>query len=454
VTDRDPLATHLVDIVGRDHVIEDPALLASYETDWTRRFHGHARLVVRPGTPAEAGAVLAVCSSERVAVVPQGGNTGLVGGAVPPEGAVVLSMRRLVELGAVDRAAGQLTAGAGVTLGELQRHARAADLDIGLDLAARDSATLGGLIATNAGGIRAMRYGSMRSQVVGIEAYLVDGTRVGSLAGLTKDNTGYHWPSLLAGSEGTLAVVTRARLLLVRIPRRRACVLLGLPDLAAAVALASELRERVPSLEALEVFDSLAMALLARHRGMTSPLKGSSGVYLLAEAAADQDPTNELVEAIAAAPGALDAAIGTDGPDRARLWAFRESITEVIEAEGVPHKLDVSLPMHQLTRFDTDVRATAIRLTPSCRAVVYGHLGDGNLHVNLLGLEPDDERVDEAVLRLVAELGGSISAEHGIGRAKAAWLSLARRTGEIDAMRALKRSLDPDFLLNPGVLFS
>ena len=257
--------------VGAEHVLVDADLTASYETDWTGRFTGRAGCVVRPKDTEQVAAVLRACDQAGVPVVVQGGNTGLVGGGVPAGGEVLLSLTRLDELGEVDVAAGQVTAGAGVTLAALQAHARAAGLDFGVDLAARDSATVGGLVATNAGGIRVLRYGSMRAQLLGAEAVLADGSVVSRMAGLLKDGTGYDLVSLLAGSEGTLGVVTRARLRLVPRATARCVALLAMAGTQEAVDLLPGLRERLPSLSGAELVFAEGMALVRKHSSGRRP---------------------------------------------------------------------------------------------------------------------------------------------------------------------------------------
>lgn len=432
--------------VGDRQLLTDPDLTASYETDWTRRFSGRALAVVRPGSVEEVAAILRLCGEAGASVVPQGGNTGLVGGSVPRGGEVVLSLGRLRDIEPVDAAAGEVTAGAGVTLAALQAHVRAVGWDFGVDLGARDSATLGGMIATNAGGINVLRHGPMRQQIIGLEAVLADGSVVRRLPGMVKDNTGYHLPSLLAGSEGTLAVITRARLRLVPILPRRVVALLGLGSTEAAVALAAALRRSVASLVAAELFFEEGLALVVRHTRAARPFVAEHGAYLLVECAAAHDPTDELVAAL---EGVDDALLASDEAARHRLWQLREGHTDAISAEGVPHKLDVTLPLAALASFLD--RLTAV--VSDARAVTYGHVCDGNLHINLLGPAPDDETLDEAVLRLVIEMGGSISAEHGIGVAKARWLVADRGEADVAAMRAIKHALDPAGMLNPGVIF-
>jgi FAD/FMN-containing dehydrogenase len=309
------------------------------------------------------------------------------------------------------------------------------------------------MVATNAGGIRVIRYGAMRQQLLGFEAVLADGSVVRRLPGLVKDNTGYDLGQLLAGSEGTLAVVTAVRLKLVAHKPRRAVALLSVPDIATALGVVAAVRGAMPSLAAAEVFFEEGVELVCRHAPMARPFSGPVGCYVLIETASRRDEAAELAEVLAGCEGIGDSALATEPADRTRLWAYRERHTEAISAEGIPHKLDVTLPLANLPQFESRVREAIIRAVPGARPVLFGHAGDGNLHVNILGLAPDDERADDAVLRLVAELGGSISAEHGIGIAKRPWLELTRSPADIAAMRAIKRALDPSGTLNPGVIF-
>ena len=449
----DALARTLAGIVGPPHVLTDRELTASYETDWTGRFSGRARLVARPGSTAEVAAVMRACAAEGAAVVPQGGNTGLVGGGVPRDGEVVLSLLRLTELEPVDGVERDVVAGAGVTLAELQRHARATGLDYPLDMASRDSATVGGMIATNAGGVRVLRHGATRDRVAGIEAVLADGGVVSRMSGLLKDNSGYDLPGLFTGSEGTLAVITRARLRLASLRPQRVAALLALESTAAALIVLAQLRPALPSLEAAEVVYGDGVALVCEHTGVPPPFAAEHGCYLLLECAGEDDPAAPMAAALAAAPGVLDSAFARDRGRRDALWRYREAHTEAINAAGVPLKFDVTLPADRLARFEADVRRAVASASPGARTILFGHLGDGNLHVNVLHAEADDERVTEAVLRLAADMGGSISAEHGIGVAKARWLHLTRSEADIAAMRAVKAALDPQGILNPGVIF-
>lgn len=456
-------------LVGSGHVVSDPDATARFTADWTGRFRGTTPAVVRPGSVAEVAAVVAWCGAEGVAVVPQGGNSGLVGGGVPLAGEVVLHLGRLDHRGEVDPTASQVTAGAGVTLAALHAHARRAGLRYAVDFGARDQATVGGMVATDAGGVHVLRFGATRAQVRGIEAVLGDGSVVRHLAGLEKDRTGYDLAGLLCGSEGTLGVVTAARLRLESRPGSTVVALVGVDGAAEAVELGRAVQRRLSGLEAAEVFFADGLALVCAAFGLAAPVAVGAPAYLLLEVtdrapheAGDGEPTDvaDLAGALAAALRSaigrdLDdasVAVAVDAPRRAALWRYREAHTEAINRLGAPHKLDVSLPLGALEVFVAEVRERVATLAPDARCWIFGHALDGNLHVNVTGVAPNDERVDDAVLTLVAARGGSISAEHGIGRAKRRWLHLSRSAAEISAFRALKAALDPAGILNPHVL--
>ena len=434
----------LASVVGAAHVLTDPDLRASFEVDWTGRRRGVARAVVRPGTGAEVAAILARCAAGGVTVVPQGGNTGLVGGSVPGPGAagtVVLSTRRLTDLAPVG-ADGTVVVGAGATLADVQAHAARAGWQLGLDWAARDTATIGGAIATNAGGLRVLRWGPARAQLVGAEVALADGSLPSRVEGPLKDSTGYDLSGLMCGSEGTLGVLTRIRLRLVPVlPAHRAVALAGVPSITAALVLLAAARSSGLDLAAAELIGSAALDLLAP----PPPLPDRWPAYVLLETIgrAGPAPLDELATALAGA-GVGDAVLAGDAADRARLWRYREDLSAAVSAAGVPVKLDVSVPADRLAEvWDA--------LAAGSGTVLFGHLAEANLHVNVLGAR-DEQATADRVLRLVAGVGGSISAEHGIGRAKTRWLHLTRSPAELAAMRAVKKALDPAGILNPGVL--
>ena len=444
------LVAALRSVVGAAHVLTDADVVASYALDWSRRFGGPAVAVVRPGDVDEVAAVVRACIGARVPVLPQGGNTGLVGGSVPgPHGPapVILSTRRLTRLDAVDDLAGQVTVGAGVVLADLHRHVRSAGWDYGVDLAARESATVGGTVGTNAGGIRVCCHGMTRAQVVGIEAVLPDGSVVRHLGGLPKDNTGYDLPGLLVGSEGTLGVVTAARLRLVRPPTASTVALVGVRDASDALDLVRSAVPRGVRLLAAEILDAAMLRHVCDLAGLPWPLAGPSEHVLLLET------ESPVVGGIALdLPDDRDVVVALDAADKARFWSYRERAAEATAALGVPHRFDVSVPLGGWDAFVAAMTARLRDLDDVEEVLVFGHLADGNLHVEVLGPEPGDERADVVVLTTVADHHGSISAEHGVGRAKAAYLHLTRSPAEIAVMRSVKAALDPHGLFNPGAL--
>jgi len=439
-------------VLGPVGLVADPEVVASHVVDWTGRFAGSSPAVLRPSSTAEVAAVVELCRRHGVALVPQGGNTGLVGGSVPMEGEVVLSLRRLDDLGVIGELDDQVTVGAGVSLATLASHARGRGLRPPVDLAARDTATLGGMVATNAGGLHVVRHGSMRRHLTGHEAVTGTGATLTHLAGLAKDNTGYDLGSLLCGSEGTLAVLTRVRIQLLPEPAERVVALVAFSSVGAAVDAVGAWRRGIEGLEAAEVIGREGLELVVGHGTGHDPFDRSWPVYVLVEVAGGADPASVLADAVAAIPSVGDAVVAVDPAPRARLWALREDLTTAINALGVPHKLDVSVPLDAFADVWARVPRLVASLAPDARTWLFGHIGDGNVHVNVTGLAPDDERVDEAVLELVAAANGSISAEHGIGRAKRRWLHLNRSVAEITTFAAVKRALDPDGILNPGVL--
>jgi len=436
--------------VGDAHVLTDADVVAPYAVDWSRRFSGPVLAVVRPADAEEVSAVVRACVEARVPVLPQGGNTGLVGGSVPGHDSlptVVLSTRRLTRLDPVDQLAGQVTAGAGVVLADLHGHVRAAGWEYGVDLAARDSATVGGTVGTNAGGIRVCCHGMTRAQVVGVEAVLPDGSVISHLGGLPKDNTGYDLTGLLVGSEGTLGVVTAARLRLVRPATASAVALIGVRDATDALDLVRSAVPRGVRLLAAEILDAAMLRHVCDVASLPWPLPEQHAHVLLLET--ESSAEGEIAMDL---PDDRDVVVALDASDKARFWSYRERAAEATAALGVPHRFDVSVPMGSWDAFVADMTARVRDVPGVDEVMVFGHLADGNLHIEVLGPDPDDERADAAVLATVADHRGSISAEHGVGRAKAAYLELTRSPVEIATMRAIKAALDPHGLFNPGAL--
>jgi FAD/FMN-containing dehydrogenase len=440
----DAVLTSLAAIVGGQHVLTGDAT-AGFAVDWTGRFRGAAAAVVRPRDTSEVARVLRLCSDAGLPVVPQGGNTGLVGGGVPLHGEVVVSLARLNDSGPVDRQASQVTVGAGVTLQQVAD----ADpgLELGIQIASRESATVGGAVATNAGGVRVLRYGPMRAQLRGIEAVLSDGTVVSHLAGLVKDNTGYDYPSLLAGSEGTLAVITKARLRLVPRMREAVTVIIGLGGLDELHEVALQAVTRVPGLVSAEFFTATGLDVLTERAGLAPPLAAPSAAYLLLEATGPG-----ALDDLACVIGDREAAVAEAAADRRRLWSYRERHPEAAGFLGVPIKLDVSVPAAQWVRLASEVAGVVADADPGARVITFGHVADGNVHVNIVPAANADGRHEDAVFSFVASLGGSISAEHGIGALKARWLELARTDAERALFARIRTALDPAGTLNPHVL--
>lgn len=447
----DALIHRLRQLVDREHVVTDPDRRSRYEQDWTGRWHGSSRCVVRPGSTAQVAAVVEACAEAGVAVVVQGGNTGLVGGAVPGDGAVVLSTERLDDVGEVDVATGSVLVGAGAPLAQVAAAAAAAGWEVGVDLASRDSATIGGMVATDAGGSRVVANGPMRDHVLGLEVVLADGTIAKPwMEGLAKDTAGYDLRQVLVGSEGTLGVITRVLLQLVRPAPTTASLLLG-TTLDGLAGLVSRVQGRVASsrsrLTACEFMTDAGSGLVADVLGLTSPL--DSPVALLVDLAGevDDDLLADLDDL-----SARETVAALDQRDRERLWKLREGHTEAISVLGVPVKLDVAVPLDRLGWLLDAVPAAVASLVPGATCVLFGHAAEGNVHVNVVGAGDHATRVEAAVYGLVAEVGGTISAEHGVGRAKVDHLTLTRDEGSLAAMRRVKDAFDPDGLFNPGVL--
>lgn len=433
---------HLIGVVGPDHVSTDPDVLAGRCVDWTGRFRGRASALVRPGSADEVAAVLRVCRDAGAAVTIQGGRTSLVSGTVPEHDDVLLSTERLTGIGEIDTTDKRVRVGAGVTLAALQRAAADARLLFGVDLAARDSATVGGMASTNAGGLRTVRYGNMREQVLGLEVALPDGTVLQRDSRVRSDNTGYDMASLFVGAEGTLGVITALDLRLHPVPAHRATALCGFGDLDALVTAARALRD-VPSIAALELVDGRAASL-----GVSLPVDGDW--LLLVELAGNSEQTAILAGALAHLPMLGEPVVGVDTQDQQRLWRLREVLTETIARFGVPLKFDVSLPLSEIPRF----AAAARGLAGDATTILFGHIGEGNLHLNLLGCGAEDEAARyAAMMDLIAAHGGNVSSEHGVGSVKRTYLAMSRTPADIAVMRAIKSALDPTGYLNPAVLF-
>jgi len=447
---------------GSNGFSEDPTEIAPHLEEWRSKYKGRSALLLKPVTTAQVSAILAICNETSTAIVPQGGNTGLVGAQIPFDGEVVLSLARMNKTRSIDKAAHTLTVEAGVVLAKVQKAADDAGLYFPLSLAAEGSATIGGNLSTNAGGVAVLRYGMARDLVLGLEVVLADGRVLDLLRTLRKDNTGYDLKQLFIGAEGTLGVITAASLKLFPKPAQLATALVAVASPDAAVKLLAEMQEHAGGLiSAFEIMPHIGIELVTAHiPGARDPLSRPSPWYVLVEAAgAAQFPLTSIFEAaLAQSAHVTDAVVASSGTQREALWALRESMSEAQKREGASIKHDVSIPVSTIPVFLEKATAAVLKILPGARAVSFGHIGDGNIHFNFSvprGGDPDAflsrwEEVQRAVHDLVHEFHGSISAEHGIGVQKRDQLALYKSAAELDVMRALKRTLDPRNILNPG----
>jgi len=441
----------LQSVVGSNHVITDPDVLAGHSVDHTGRYRGRAGALVRPGSAEQVAEVLRTCRDAGAHVTVQGGRTSLVAGTVPEHDDVLLSTERLRALGDVDTVERRIQAGAGASLAAVQHAATAAGLVFGVDLAARDTATVGGMASTNAGGLRTVRYGNMGEQVVGLEVALPDGSLMHRHSLVRSDNTGYDLPALFVGAEGTLGVITGLDLRLHPTPSHRVTAVCGFAELEALVDAGRMFRD-VDGIAALELIDGRAVALTDEHLGVSAPVQGDW--LLLVELAADHDQTERLADLLDDAQLCGEPAVGVDVAAQQRLWRVREALAEVLGVYGPPLKFDVSLPLAAIGGFARDAVALIQAHEPEALPLLFGHIGEGNLHLNVLRCPPERERqLYEPMMDLIAQCGGNVSSEHGVGSRKRAYLPMSRERADIAAMRAIKAALDPTGYLNAAVLF-
>ena len=449
----------LRDIVGAANVLTAPQDTRPYFTDWRRQYSGSAECVVRPASTAEVAAVVRLCAETGVAIVPQGGNTGLSGGSVPTGQAreAVLALGRMNRIRELDRLNDTITVEAGCVLANVQRAADDAGRLFPLSLAAEGSCQIGGNLSTNAGGVNVLRYGSARDQVLGLEVVLPDGRIWEGLRGLRKDNTGYDLKQLFLGAEGTLGIITAAVLRLHPKPSATSTAWIALERAQNAIELLGFLHERLG--ERLSAFELLSRncveAVLAFAPGTQDPLAAVHPWYVLAELAdsGDERLLREQVEKAlvdSAERGAIaDAALAQSGEQARALWRIRETVPE---AQFTNVKHDISVPISRVAQFIERADARLAARFPDVRVFAFGHVGDGNVHYNVGPEQLVAERsaVNRIVYDTVAELGGSISAEHGLGQLKREEIRSHKSALELELMRTLKRALDPRGLLNPG----
>jgi FAD/FMN-containing dehydrogenase len=461
------LLAALGDVLGERGLLTAPADVAAYAEDWRRLYHSHPPAVLRPADTAEVAAVVRLCAAADAKLVPQGGNTSMVGGATPTDDRqFVLSLSRLNRVFATDPVDLTITLQAGVTLKAAQDAALEKDCVLPLSIAAEGSAQIGGVLSTNAGGNNTVRYGNARDLVLGLEVVLADGSIWNGLRRLRKDNTGYCLRQLFVGAEGTLGVITAAVLKLVPRPREREVALCAVASPAAALTLFSRLQAEDPaSLVAFEYMSGAGMALVLRHIPDTVlPLAAPALHYVLIELASPRRSAGlrGLLEAVlesALAAGLVeDAAIAESEAQRSRLWRLREEHSEAQKREGASVKNDVSVPVSRVPDLISRATAACEALMPDIRVACFGHIGDGNIHFNLVqpvtmtGHEFMNQAhaIMDVVNAVVRDLDGSFSAEHGIGQLKPYMMPEWRGGAELALMQAIKQALDPQGLLNPG----
>ncbi len=447
------LLSQLAAVVGAAYVTTDADVLAGRVVDHTGRYRGRARALVRPGSDAEVAAILRTCRDTGAYVTVQGGRTSLVAGAVPEHDDILLSTERLSAVAAVDTEERRVRAGAGATCAAVQHAAAAAGLVFGVDLASRDTATVGGMASTNAGGLRTVRYGNMREQILGLDVALPDGSLVRRHSQVRSDNTGYDLTSLFVGAEGTLGVITGVDLRLYPAPAHRVTAVAGFDDLEALIDTGRRFRD-TDGIAALELIDSRGSALTAEHLGVAAPVDGAW--QLLVEMAGDTDQTELLASMLENAELVGEPAVGMDISASQRLWQVRESIGEILGRYGPPLKFDVSLPLSCIAGFTARAVTITAEHAPDAIPVLFGHIGEGNLHLNLVRCNVSDETeraLYTAMMTLIADCGGNVSSEHGVGTRKRDYLSMSRTDADIAAMRTLKAAFDPTGYLNPAVLF-
>lgn len=457
--------TQLTSLAGHAAVYTGDAIAPQHLSDWSGTPPVQPLALVCPGDTATVSRVLALCHAHRVPVVPQGGLTGLCGGAVPVSGGIALSLARMNRIDPVDTVGATLTVQAGATLQAVQEAAAAAGFLFGMDLGARGSCQIGGNLATNAGGNGVVQHGMMREQTLGLEVVLADGTVLPMLRPMLKNNTGCDLKHVFIGAEGTLGVITQAVLALRPAPPARQCFLVALPDFSAAVVLLRKLQTAFPgTLAAFELMWADFYNLAVGWRGGAAPFPQAHPFAVLADVTGtDHAELTERVESVLGSGMAdglvLDAVLAQSPSQAQALWRIREATAE-FPTRMRPINFDISLPLAQMDAFANDCVEALSQRWPGHRTVRFGHLGDGNLHLttdarSLAGLTPAEatHTVEQLVYGLVAQRGGSVSAEHGIGLHKKPYLSASRTPAELAVMHAIKRALDPLNLLNPGKVF-
>ena len=461
-----PFIAQAREVVGAAHVLTQD--LEAYAVDWKDKYHGRPLVVVRPGSTAEVSAIVKLCAQHRLAIVPQGGNTGMCGAATPDDSGqqVVIALGRLNRIRSVDAANNTMTVEAGCVLQTLQEAAESVNRLYPLSVGSEGSCQIGGNIATNAGGVQVLRYGNTRDLVLGLEVVLPSGEVLDLLRGLRKDNTGYDLKHLFIGSEGTMGLITAATLKLMPLPSAHAVGMVAVASPAQAVELLQHMRDRMGErFSAFELMSSAIVELTRQHfPALPQPFDAPHDWYVLMEVADGGDDATLTADFQSALEQALERelvrdVVITQSQAQARaLWELRDNVSEAQQRDAPNIKHDISLPVSQVPRFIDEVSAELAAQFPGSRLFCFGHLGDGNLHFNLSRPEGTDnaiwlqhnDAVNQVVHAAVARFKGSISAEHGIGQQKVDELPRYKSALELEVMRTLKRALDPLQLMNPG----
>jgi FAD/FMN-containing dehydrogenase len=460
----DELLARFCAVVGDKYAVTEPADVAPYVTEERGLFRGHSPLILRPGSTAEVSAICKLATEHKIALVPQGGNTGLVGGQTPHHGEVVVSTRRLDKIRDIDPASNTMTSESGVVLQVAQQKAAEVDRLFPLSLGAEGSCTIGGNLSTNAGGTAALAFGVAREMALGLEVVLADGRILNGLSKLKKDNTGYDLRNLFIGAEGTLGIITAATLKLFPKPRAVETAFVGLKSPAEALKLLSiSQNEAAGSLTSFELLADIAVDFSVRHGiDIRAPLEGQHPWYVLMELSSSRDDARATLESILAQgmeQGIVDdAVIAANLSQRSGFWKLRDEMSAAQKPEGGSIKHDISVPVAAVPAFIAEANAAVVKFIPGARPVPFGHLGDGNIHYNVsqpVGANTADflgrwHDVNAVVFDIVLRMGGSISAEHGIGVLKRDELPEVKDKVAIDLMRAIKSMLDPLGIMNPG----
>lgn len=462
MTDKEALSALFARIESEfpaDFLSRDPSDLDEYGRDWTRVYAPAPSAIALPRTTEEVARLVKLCNEELVSVVPSGGRTGLAAGALAKNGEIVISLTRMRRIDPIDFLGSTVRVQAGAVTEAVHQHCEEHGLTWPVQFASNGSSHIGGNIATNAGGVKVIRYGLTRQWVLGLQVVTASGEILELNGALEKNNTGLDLRQLFIGSEGTLGVITEATLKLTRVPERQSVVLFAVPDVAAVLKLFRDARRAPFLIAAFEFFSDRCLARVARHRKVRAPFAETHPYYVLLEVEdASDDELESWVASLFDRSLVIDGTLAQDSGQARDMWTLREGISESLSATGLPHKNDIALPVASLEPFCAELETLFQTTYPDWEVCLFGHIGDGNLHVNVM--KPDEmekelflsrtSEADHAIFRLLRKFHGSISAEHGIGLLKKPYLAYSRSPAELAMQRAVKQALDPNGIMNPG----